>query len=221
MEEVWCRLVGGPGCFGTGPLAASACSEVPPCPPGTTSRLNFTFSPFPRFCTFHTLGLTPVSSQLGRFPLHSLSLHRPNCLAGWAGACARRGGRQTCILRSHWSKSAAAVLSLVAACRCWCLGRGGDWLQLWRKGCLQKSSRYLQKSASVCPADFRLTIRYEKNVQKPNSPVPQISGTLETWEACFANAMQCIVGPRASTSKLQNRPVWLQDHLHQFEGTGS
>ena len=113
----------GPGCFGTGPLAASACSEVPPCPPGTASRL-FTFSPFfskSDFALFTPFSRLPFSSP--GLPLHSLSLHLPNCLGGGEEARGRRGGRQP-ILRSHWSKPAAAAFSLVGACRRSCLGRG-------------------------------------------------------------------------------------------------
>ena len=35
----------GPGCFGTGPLAASADSEAPPYPQGTTFSLFTLFTP--------------------------------------------------------------------------------------------------------------------------------------------------------------------------------
>ena len=99
----------------------------------------FTFSSESDFALFTPFSRLPFSSP--GLPLHSLSLHLPNCLGGGEEARGRRGGRQP-ILRSHWSKPAAAAFSLVAASRRSCLGRG-DWLQLWTEGC-----------PKIYPADF-------------------------------------------------------------------
>ena len=68
-----------------------------------------------------------------------LTILAPSQLPCRAEARGRRGGGRQPIPPSHWSEPAAPVLSLVAACRWWCLGRG-DWLQMWTKGCLQKCS---------------------------------------------------------------------------------
>ena len=108
---------GGPGCFGTGPLAASACSEVPPCPPGTASRL-FTFHRFPRNQILHF----SLPFHFSPFPsLVSLSTHYPctfpTALEGVRRRVAGVGegnpssaliGRNRRQLRSHWSPLAAA-----------------------------------------------------------------------------------------------------------------
>ena len=104
----------GPGCFGTGPLAASACSEVPPCPPGTASRL-FTFSSKSDFALFTHPSLPPFP------PLVSLSTHYPctfpTALEGVRRRVAGVGegnpssaliGRNRRQPRSHWSALAAA-----------------------------------------------------------------------------------------------------------------
>ena len=132
-EEIWWRE---PGCFGTGQLAALVGSEVQPYPPGTAFCL-FTF-----FHLFFWSDFSPFTPRHSLFPpLASLSTHYPStvptALQGRGAWQAWR--RRQPIPPSHWSEPAAPVLSLVAACRWWCLGRG-DWLQMWTKGCLQKCS---------------------------------------------------------------------------------
>ena len=113
----------GPGCFGTGPLAASACSEAPPYPPGTTFSLFTLFhaSDFPIFTPFHSLSSPGL-------PLHSLALQRPNCLAGVSRvAGVEKEGNPSCALigrfwrhlRSHWSApSAASAWGEGTDCKC-------------------------------------------------------------------------------------------------------
>ena len=155
--------VGGPGCFGTGPLAASACSEVPPYPPGTTSPLNFTFHLFPDSQILHFSHPGWASLPFPPSWTSSLSTHYP-CTVPTALQGSRRVaqarrkanpasclviGRNRRQLFSHWSPLAAAGA--------W--GEEGTDCNCGEKGVsknLQKSSRNLQKSASVCPADFRL-----------------------------------------------------------------
>ena len=113
----------GPGCFGTGPLAASVCSEAPPYPPGTTFSLFTLFhaSDFPIFTPFHSFSSPGL-------PLHSLALQRPNCLAGVRRvAGVEKEGNPSCALIgrfwrhlcSHWSApSAASAWGEGTDCKC-------------------------------------------------------------------------------------------------------
>ena len=113
----------GPGCFGTGPLAASTCSEAPPYPPDTTFSLFTLFhaSDFPIFTPFHSFSSPGL-------PLHSLALQRPNCLAGVRRvAGVEKEGNPSCALigrfwrhlRSHWSApSAASAWGEGTDCKC-------------------------------------------------------------------------------------------------------